>query len=160
MFFASVNLVGQTQTHKPINRAASTTTTPANAQLDALAEVYTEELQATQNSTMHRHASSVAMRISATSSSFSVIQSLAVELEEVEEIKAKREEIRVLKREMDACYRGEVRRYVMAAVALLRGPAIRFRFHGNTELTHRGDGREPSCLEPRAWGSSFCLRFS
>ena len=108
MFFASmVNLVGQTQTHKPINRAASTTTTPANAQLDALAEVYNEELQAT------RELYDASARFERC---YADIRDLIVVLrdsepgsraEEVvlEEIKAKREEIRVLKREMDACYR-------------------------------------------------------
>ena len=108
MFFASmVSLMGQTQTHKPINRAASSTKTPADAQLEALAEVYTEELEATQQL---YDASARFERC------YADIRNLIVVLREsepgspaeevvLEEIKAKREEIRVLKREMDACYR-------------------------------------------------------
>ena len=108
MFFASmVSLMGQTQTVKPINRAASPTTTPADAQLEALAEVYTEEVQAT------RDLYDASARFERC---YADIRNLIVVLrdsqpgsraEEVvlEQIKAKREEIRVLKREMDSCYR-------------------------------------------------------
>jgi DNA repair ATPase RecN len=109
VFFASmVSLMEQTQTIKPINRAASSQTNPVDAQLEALTEVYTEEVEAT------RELYDVSARFERC---YTEIRNLIVVLRDsepgsrteeavLEQIKAKREEIRALKREMDHCYRG------------------------------------------------------